>query len=63
MSYEFDRRRIEQLIMLSGLALFVVLAAVIPARMSPLDSDLVVWRCAFVSSRWRACLKGSDVET
>jgi hypothetical protein len=28
--YEFDRRRIEQLIMLSGLALFVVLAAVIP---------------------------------
>jgi hypothetical protein len=31
MSYEFDRRRIEQLIMLSGLALFVVLAAVIPA--------------------------------
>jgi hypothetical protein len=31
MSYEFDRRRIEQVIILGGLALFLVLAAVIPA--------------------------------
>jgi hypothetical protein len=31
MPYEFDRGRIEQVIILSGLALFLVLAAVIPA--------------------------------
>ena len=31
MSYEFDRGRFEQVIILSGLALFLVLAAVIPA--------------------------------
>jgi hypothetical protein len=31
MSYEFDSSRIEQVIMLGGLALFLVLATVIPA--------------------------------
>ena len=31
MSREFDSSRIEQVIMLGGLALFLVLAAVIPA--------------------------------
>jgi len=31
MSYELDYNRIEQIIMLSGLALFLVLAFVIPA--------------------------------
>jgi hypothetical protein len=31
MSYEFDRRRIEQVIVLSGLVLFLALAALIPA--------------------------------
>jgi hypothetical protein len=31
MSYQFDSSRIEQVIMLGGLVLFLVLAAVIPA--------------------------------
>jgi hypothetical protein len=31
MSYEFDSSRIEQVIMLGGLALFLVLATIIPA--------------------------------
>jgi hypothetical protein len=31
MSYEFSSSRIEQVIMLSGLALFLILATVIPA--------------------------------
>jgi hypothetical protein len=31
MSFEFDSNRIEQVIMLSGLALFLILAIVIPA--------------------------------
>jgi hypothetical protein len=31
MSYEFDSSRIEQVIMLGGLALFLILATVIPA--------------------------------
>ena len=31
MSYGFDRSRIEQVVMLSGLALFLVLAAGMPA--------------------------------
>jgi hypothetical protein len=31
MSYEFDRSRIEQIIMLGGLALFLVLPFLIPA--------------------------------
>jgi hypothetical protein len=31
MSYQFDSSRIEQVIMLGGLALFLVLATVIPA--------------------------------
>jgi len=31
MSFEFDSNRVEQIIMLGGLALFLILAIVIPA--------------------------------
>ena len=41
MSLEFDSGRIEQVIMLAGLALFLVLATFIPAWPQGLEADMV----------------------